>query len=185
MQERVELGFVFQPFQFLSTIGKNVINFLTPGPEIFPKTVTTTVVQQNVPYTFKFLEEAPGKYKITSPVPVSPELYMGSTTQGWQQTLDAVMKAIGAPLSTIANFFTSKTQAEAAVDIAKTQLEAQKAAQAVAEAQLRAQEYYQEQQKGALQKLIQDTAKKAAPYAIPIAVGLGIMAILLLSRRKE
>ena len=37
---KVDLGFVFQPLAFLSAIGKNIVNFLTPGPAIFPKVIS-------------------------------------------------------------------------------------------------------------------------------------------------
>ena len=107
------------------------------------------------------------------------------TTSTWVDNLTKVMQAIQTPLSVVSNLLSSRSQAEAATEIAKSQIEAQKAAIAISEAETRLVQTQIQQEQEAKKILTTEAWKKISPYAIPAAVGLAIVAALLLLRRKK
>jgi len=118
--------------------------------------------------------------------PAPPASYYATpTTSTWVDNLTKVMQAIQAPLSVVSNLLSSRSQAQAATEIAKSQIEAQKAAIAISEAETRLVQAQIQQEQETKKILTTEAWKKISPYAIPTAVGLAIVAALLLLRRKK
>jgi len=175
MRQEIDLG-AFEPLKFLTTISKNIVNFLTPGPEIF--TTPTTIPISVRPWTPAMVTAPPAEAAATIAkvaAKVAPPTNM--FTQIWD--------TIQGPVDTFLDFFLTKGQVEAATSIAQSQADTQRAVQAVVEAQERIVVTQTQQQKEAQGILSTEAWKKAAPYAIPIAAGLAIAALLLVVKKGD
>lgn len=111
--------------------------------------------------------------------------YATPTTSTWVDNLTKVMNAIQAPLSVVSNLLSNRAQAEATTEIAKAQIEAQKAVIAISEAETRLIQAQIQQKQETQKSLTTEAWKKISPYTIPVVVGLVIVAGLLLLRRKK
>ena len=200
--EKVDLGVAFQPLAFLSAIGKNIVNFLTPGPAIFPKVtqVATTLPTSsladilaqpvldlklrpsdswiNIPSMETYAAEA---LKL-SELPIPGSIPTTVTTGNIFTTIWDTLKG---PAETFLDFFLTKGKLEAAASIAQSQADSQRAVQAVVEAQERAIATQTQQQKETQGILSTEAWRKAAPYVIPIATGLAIVALLLVVKKGD
>lgn len=176
----VDLGFVFEPFKFLSAIGKNMVDFFVPGPTVFaskaayflPPEAASTIARI-APWTVETVS--------TPPISAGPTIAKIAARVAPAPTnlFATVWDTLKGPTETFLDFFLTKKQYEAAASIAQSQADTQRAAQAVVEAQ----ERVLQQQREAEGILSADTWKKAAPYAIPIAAGLAIVALLVIIGR--
>ena len=183
--ETVDLG-AFQPLAFLSAIGKNIVNFLTPGPAIFPKVTTyappadalSTIISVR-PWTPEMVT-APPVSAITTIAKVAAKVAPAPTN-----IFTTVWDTLKGPAETFLDFFLTKGKLEAATSIAQSQADTQRAIQAVVEAQERTITAQRQQQKEAQGILSTEAWKKAAPYAIPIAAGLAIVALLLVVKKGD
>jgi len=183
----IDLGVAFQPFAFLSAIGKNIVNFLTPGPAIFStKAVTYALPAESAatianiaPWTVSTVTAPPA---IAAPTIAKIVAQVAPTTNMFTTVWDTLK----GPTQTFLDFFLTKGQYEAVASVAQSQADTARAAQAVVEAQERIVATQTQQEKESQGILSTETWKKAAPYAIPIAAGLAIVALLLLiGRGKE
>ena len=181
--EKVDLGGIFE---FLTTITKNTINFLTPGPEIFPKITTyappadalSTIINVR-PWTPEMVT-APPVSAISTIAKVATKVAPAPTN-----IFTTVWDTIKGPAETFLDFFLTKGKLEAATSIAQSQADSQRAVQAVVEAQERAAAAQTQQQKEAQGILSTEAWKKAIPYVIPIAAGLAIVALLLVVKKGD
>jgi len=179
----VDLG-AFEPFKFLSTIGKNIVNFLTPGPEIFPK-ATTYVLPPEAALTISQIAPWTVSQVTAPPVSATPTITKIFAKVGPAPTnmFTTIWDTIKGPTQTFLDFFLTKGQYEAVASAAQSQADAQRAAQAVVEAQERVLAAQIQQQKETQGILSTEAWKKATPYAIPVAAGLAIVALLLIIGR--
>lgn len=191
--EKVDLG-AFQPLAFLSAIGKNIVNFLTPGPAIFPtvKQVATALPTSSLT---DILAQPALDLKIRAPdITLFDTILIKPITTTFTELMPTVLPTVAStgnifttvwdtikgPAETFLNFFLTKGRLEATASIAQSQADAERATQAVVEAQERIIATQTQQQKENQGILSTEAWKKATPYVIPIATGLAIVAILLL-----
>ena len=195
LMEKVDLG-VFQPLAFFKAIGKNMVNFLTPGPAIFPKItpVATTAVSDysisNIlaqpaldlkirPPDITLFETTLVKpdYKITFEELMPKFLSTPVVTTG--NIFTQILDTLQVPLQKVTDFLLDINKMKTAKSIAQSQADTQRASQAVVEAQERIYTTQIQQEKEAQGILSTEAWKKATPYVIPVAAGLAIVALLL------
>jgi len=182
----IDLGVAFQPFAFLSAIGKNIVNFITPGPAIFSTKAVTYALPAEAAATIANI--APWTVSQVTAPPVSAATTIAKVaTQVAPNVSTAVWDAIGGITGKVLDFFLTKGQLETYTSVAQSQADSARAAQAVVEAQERIVATQTQQEKESQGILSTETWKKAAPYVIPVAAGLAIVAILLIisKGRKE
>ena len=181
--EKVDLGGVFE---FLTTITKNTINFLTPGPAIFPK-ITTYAPPPEALATIASIRPWTVSQFTAPPVSAARTIAQVAAKVAPAPTnmFTTIWDTIKGPAETFLDFFLTKGKLEAATSIAQSQADTQRAVQAVVEAQERATAAQIQQQKEAQGILSTEAWKKATPYVIPIVAGLAIVALLLIVKKGD
>ena len=195
--EKVDLG-VFQPLAFFKAIGKNTVNFLTPGPAIFPKItpVATTAVSDysisNIlaqpaldlkirPPDITLFESTlikPTTITLTELMPEFPST-ISTPVVSTGNIFTQILNTLQVPLQEVTDFLLDINKMKTAKSIAQSQADTQRASQAVVEAQERIYTTQIQQEKEAQGILSAEAWKKATPYVIPVAAGLAIVALLL------
>ena len=198
MRQEVDLG-AFQPLAFLSAIGKNIVNFLTPGPAIFPKvtqvattpisSITDILAQPALDLKIRPPDITLFETRLVKPITITfKELVptvLPSAVATTGNIFTTIWDTLKGPAETFLDFFLTKGQMEATASIAQSQADVQRAAQAVVEAQERVIATQIQQKKEAQGILSTEAWKKATPYVIPIAAGLAIVALLLVVKKGD
>jgi len=202
-QIKVDLGFVFQPFAFLSAIGKNIINFLTPGPAIFttaPPATAAATIASIAPWTVSSVVAPPAAAAATIAAVAARAAPTTLTAFLPKFITPEFVSKYAAPAEYVAKQLVPtgpiwqesfKTAMDAIGGSLSTVLSFfMNKQQAEAATELAKSEAAVERKVAAVtavqpQEEEPGIVSKAVPYVIPIATGLAIAALLLIVSKRD